>query len=89
MANEIGDVLMYGEDWCGDCRRAKAYFEDHSIAYEYIDLEAHPHEVDRVLERNDGVKKIPIIIFADDSHLVEPSNADLDEKIASYQSVGL
>ena len=83
MANEIGDVVMYGADWCGDCRRAKAYFADHSIEYTYVDLEANPDEVDRVLERNDGVKKIPVIVFADDSHLVEPSNADLDAKVAA------
>ncbi len=83
MANNIGDVVMYGADWCGDCRRAKAYFDSHNIEYNYIDLEANPDEVARVLERNEGVKKIPVIVFADDSHLVEPSNADLDLKVAA------
>jgi len=78
---EIGDVVMYGADWCGDCRRAKAYFAERNIDYEYVDLEARPDEVERVLERNDGVKRIPVIIFSDDSHLVEPSNAELDAKV--------
>ncbi len=81
-SNLIGDVVMYGADWCGDCRRAKAYFADQDINYTYVDLEANPDEVERVLERNDGVKRIPVIVFADDSHLVEPSDADLDLKVA-------
>lgn len=77
-----GPITMYGADWCGDCRRAKAYFADNGLAYEYIDVEANPDEIDRILERNGGVKKIPLIVFADDSHLVEPDNAELAAKLA-------
>ncbi|KAG1648097.1 hypothetical protein GQR58_030091 [Nymphon striatum] len=40
-----------------------------------------PDETERVLERNNGVKKIPVIVFADDSHLVEPTNAELEAKM--------
>lgn len=83
-----GEITMYGADWCGDCRRAKAYFAEHDVAYEYIDLEANPDEVDRVLERNGGVKKIPVVVFADDSHLVEPSNADLETKLTELTAAG-
>ncbi len=77
---------MYGADWCGDCRRAKAWFARNEINYEYIDLEANPDEVDTVLERNNGRKSIPVIVFADDTHLTEPSDADLDAKWAELHS---
>lgn len=73
---------MYGADWCGDCRRAKAFFDERDIAYDYVDLVDNPDETERVLERNNGVKKIPVIVFADDSHLVEPSNDELAAKLA-------
>lgn len=79
-------ITMYGADWCGDCRRAKAWFEEHDIAYDYVDLIEHPDEVEKVLERNGGVQRIPVIVFADDSHLVEPSNDELATKMASLAS---
>ena len=82
---------MYGADWCGDCRRAKAFFDERNVAYDYVDLVDNPDETERVLERNNGVKKIPVIVFSDDSHLVEPSNealaAKLDELVAAGYSV--
>ena len=77
---------MYGADWCGDCRRAKAFFDERDIAYDYVDLVDNPDETERVLERNNGVKKIPVIVFADDSHLVEPSNDELAAKLAELDA---
>lgn len=74
---------MYGADWCGDCRRAKAYFAEHGIPYTYVDLVERPEQTNVVLERNQGEKSIPVIVFADDSHLTEPSAAELDQKLAS------
>lgn len=77
---------MYGADWCGDCRRAKAWFADEGVAYTYVDLIEQPDETETVLERNNGRKSIPVIVFADDSHLTEPSNADLEEKVSELEA---
>ncbi len=77
---------MYGADWCGDCRRAKAWFADNGIDYRYVDLETNPDAVDVVLERNNGVKRIPVIVFGDDSHLTEPSNQALAAKMTELES---
>ena len=73
---------MYGADWCGDCLRAKAYFEDNAVSYDYVNLEANPEAADIVLERNKGPKRIPVIVFPDDTHLTEPSNESLAAKLA-------
>lgn len=75
-------ITMYGADWCGDCRRAKAWFEANDVDYDYVDLVENPDETERVLERNNGIKKIPVILFADDTHLVEPTNDELAAKMA-------
>ncbi len=80
-------ITMYGADWCGDCLRAKAWFVERDVAYDYVDLEANPDEVDRVLERNNGIKKIPVIVFPDDSHLVEPTNDQLAVKMAELVEI--
>ncbi len=74
-------IRMYGADWCPDCRRAKAFFGEQRIHYDYIDIEQHPdaiHEVERI---NNGMRSIPTIIFPDGSILVEPSETELADKI--------
>ncbi|MEM7340234.1 MAG: GNAT family N-acetyltransferase [Actinomycetota bacterium] len=79
-------ITMYGADWCGDCRRAKAWFADNDVAYTYVNLETEPEAVDIVLERNKGLKRIPVIVFADGTHLTEPSNEALAAKVAALSA---
>lgn len=78
---------MYGADWCGDCRRAKAYLAEHGVPYTYVDLVERPEATNIVLERNNGKQSIPVVVFADDSHLTEPSNADLEQKLDELATV--
>lgn len=73
---------MYGADWCGDCIRAKAFFTENDIAFDYVDLVEHPDETNVILELNGGVQKIPLIMFPDESFLIEPTNAELEAKIS-------
>lgn len=82
-------ITMYGADWCGDCRRAKAWFDERGINYDYVDLVDNPDETARVLERNNGVQKIPVIVFPDDSHLVEPSNDELSAHVLRLADEGI
>ena len=74
-------ITMYGADWCGDCRRAKAWFGGNGIEFTYVDLEQTPDEVQTVLQRNDGLNRIPVIVFDDDTHLTEPTNDELAAKM--------
>ena len=76
-------ITMYGADWCGDCRRAKHYFERHDVAYEYVDVAANPDEMDNVIRYNDGRRNIPVVVFSDGSHLTEPTDADLSAKLSN------
>lgn len=79
-------ITMYGADWCGDCLRAKAFFAENDVAYDYVNLEETPEAADIVLERNNGLKRIPVIVFDDDSHLTEPSNEALAAKLAELSN---
>ena len=77
-------ITMFGADWCGDCRRAEKFFVDNNIEFQKIDLELDENEhfvESEVLRRNNGKKSIPVIVFDDDSHLTEPTNAQLAEKL--------
>ena len=76
-------ITMYGADWCGDCRRAKQYFDRNDVPYVYIDVSADPKEMESVIRYNDGRRSIPVVVFPDGSHLTEPTVADLSEKLAN------
>ena len=77
----MADIRIYGASWCPDCRRAKKFLADQRVHYEWHDIETDPDGVRIVQERNDGKNIIPTIIFPDDSHLAEPSNEELAEKL--------
>jgi mycoredoxin len=76
----MSNITMYGADWCGDCRRAKQWFERNKVAYAWVDLDAHPESIDEVIRYNGGRKNIPVVVFPDGSHVTEPTDADLTEK---------
>jgi thioredoxin reductase (NADPH) len=83
----MDDVIrVYGASWCPDCRRAKRFLGDQRISFEWHDIEVDPDGVRIVQERNNGNNVIPTIIFPDGSHLAEPSNEDLAEKIGLERS---
>jgi thioredoxin reductase (NADPH) len=74
-------IKVYGASWCPDCRRAKRFLGDQRIPFEWHDIESDPDGTRIVQERNNGNNIIPTIIFPDGSHLAEPSNEELAEKI--------
>lgn len=73
-------ITMYGAEWCGDCRRSKKLLDDMGADYEYVDLEADADAADRARAIS-GRTNIPVIVFADGSHFVEPSDAELRAKV--------
>ncbi|RPJ00968.1 MAG: FAD-binding protein, partial [Chloroflexi bacterium] len=76
-----GIIRMYGANWCSDCRRAKQFFGEQRVHYEYVDLDQQPDAVRDVERINNGMRSIPTIVFPDGSILVEPSNTELAAKL--------
>lgn len=74
------EIIIYGAFWCGDCRRAKKYFDANKIAYKWINIDRDHDGRAFVTEVNGGQRIIPTILFPDGSILVEPSNAELEKK---------
>ncbi|GAP62856.1 thioredoxin reductase [Ardenticatena maritima] len=77
----MSSIRVYGALWCPDCRRSKAFLNEHQIAYEWIDIEEDADARRYVETLNDGKRIIPTIVFPDGSYLVEPSNAELAQKL--------
>ena len=74
-------VTVYGAYWCPDCRRSKKFLGEQFIPYRWVDIEQDKAGEDYVLQRNDGKRIIPLVLFEDDTFLVEPTNAELARKL--------
>ncbi len=75
------DIIVYGAHWCPDCRTSKQFLGEHQIPYQWIDIEEDKAAEQIVIERNNGKRIIPTIVFEDDTHLAEPTNAQLAKKL--------
>ncbi len=71
---------MFGAEWCGDCRRTKKQLDGLGIEYTYVDLAEDPAAAD-IAKDISGRMNIPVVLYPDSSHHVEPSNADVEAKL--------
>ena len=73
-------IVMYTTQVCADCRRAKAFFEAHCIAFLQIGIEGDEQATRFVTDLNHGFHSVPTIVFPDGTVLVEPSWEELRRK---------
>lgn len=73
-------MTVFGADWCRDCIRTKKQLDDLAVDYRYVDLAAEPAAADIAREIS-GRTRIPVVVYPDSSHHVEPSNADVTAKL--------
>ncbi|WP_251454479.1 glutaredoxin family protein [Microbacterium sp. Marseille-Q6648] len=73
-------ITMFGADWCRDCIRTKKQLDQLGVEYTYVDLVADPSAAD-VARDISGRTNIPVVVYPDSTHHVEPSNADVEEKL--------
>ncbi|MDO5978188.1 FAD-dependent oxidoreductase [Flavivirga spongiicola] len=72
----MNDILLYGADWCPDCRRAKAYLKENNVAYTFIDVDLDKEATARVEAINNGKRIIPTLIIKNKSY-TNPDNVEL------------
>lgn len=83
----MSNLTVYGAYWCPDCRRSKTFLGDRRIPYNWVNIEEDRAGEAYVLRRNAGKRIIPTIEFPDGSILVEPTNAELAQKLGLRTSV--
>ena len=71
------DVLLYITAWCGDCRRAVNFLDEHEIAYRTIDIEEDPSAVQIVEALNSGSRSVPTVLVDGEHVATEPSSSEL------------
>lgn len=79
-------LTMFGAEWCRDCRRTKAQLDALGVDYTYVDLDAEPQAAE-VAREISGRTNIPVVVYPDSSHHVEPSNADVEAKLRELELI--
>jgi thioredoxin reductase (NADPH) len=81
--NENHRVILYGADWCPDCRKSKAFLKDNKVNYQYIEIDKKENEwaIPIITKINNGKRKIPTIFINKDIVLVEPENEELRQAL--------
>ena len=74
-------IIMYSTSWCPDCKRVKKMLQELRISFVNIDIEGDAEAIAFVEKINNGARIIPTILFPDGDILVEPSNAEVAEKL--------
>jgi len=57
-------IVMYSKSWCPYCQRARALLSSKGVAFEEIDIEAHPEKRAEMIERS-GRTTVPQIFIGD------------------------
>ena len=81
-ADSAPAITVYGADWCRDCIRTKRQLDELGVAYEYVDLVADPSQADTA-QAISGRTNIPVGVFPDGEHQVEPTNEETAAKLAA------
>lgn len=76
-----GQLILFGADWCPDCRRAKSYLNDNGVNFLFIDVDKHTWATNKVEEINNGKRIIPTILLNKKPY-TNPNNAQLKGLLA-------
>lgn len=79
-------IDFYGAKWCGDCARAQALLEHYGVEFTYHNVDESDEAKRRAIEIS-GLQRIPVLLFPDGTHLSEPSNTLLNEKLTELDMI--
>ena len=76
----MAEVVVYGADWCSDCRRSEKLLNTLGVQYEKKDVEKSA-EFTEEARAISGRTNIPVVVFSDGKYLVEPSDPELHAEL--------
>ena len=74
-------IDFYTTDWCGDCVRSKALLNKLNLDFNEINVDLNEDANEYIKSLQVNQRRIPTIVFKDESFLVEPSDVELENKL--------
>ena len=78
-----GQLTMYTTTWCGFCRNLKRQLNRDGIEVAEVDIERDPVAAEFVMSVNGGNQTVPTVVLPDGTALVNPSAAQVRERLAA------
>jgi thioredoxin reductase (NADPH) len=73
-------IRVLGSEWSPQSYQAKEFLSRNRVPYEWVDIERDPPARALAESLAGDLTRLPVVIFADGSHLVAPSQSDLAAK---------
>ena len=80
-------IDFYTTDWCGDCVRSKALLKKFDLDFNEINVDLDENAIEYIKTLQINQRRIPTIVFEDDSFLVEPSDVELENKLKELKYI--
>jgi mycoredoxin len=81
-----GELTMYTTSWCGFCRTLKKQLARAGIEIAEVDIERDEVAAEFVMSVNGGNQTVPTVVFPDGTTLVNPSAAQVRERLAAVST---
>ncbi len=81
-----GQLIMYTTQWCGFCRNLKKQLAREGIEMAEVDIERDPAACEFVMSVNGGNQTVPTVVFPDGTVMVNPSAAQVRERVAAVSA---
>ena len=81
-----GQLTMYTTSWCGFCRTLKKQLARAGIEMAEVDIERDEAAAEFVMSVNGGNQTVPTVVFPDGTTLVNPSAAQVRERLAAVST---
>ena len=80
-------IEFYTTDWCGDCVRSKALLNKYNLDFNEVNVDSNDEANEYIKTLQNDQRRIPTIVFADGSFLIEPSDVDLENKLRELKYI--
>ncbi len=74
-------LRVYGAKTCPDTRRARQFLDEHSVPYEWHDVDEDEEALELIKSVNNGNRTTPTIFFEDGEIQFESTNEQLAAKL--------
>ena len=74
-------IAFYATSWCSGCNRLRKFLEDQEIKVNWIDIDKDDEASNIVIELNQGKRRIPTLVFSDDTYLTDPDKHQILQKL--------
>jgi thioredoxin reductase (NADPH) len=74
-------IRVAGAQWSRACYEAKDFLARNRVPYQWLDIERDAPTRELVQRLTEGVTRLPVVLFPDGTHLIEPTPLELATKV--------